>query len=540
MSNHNYTNPAFCQNSEFYPVPSANKENVEAIYNRSLQLNFNSNAKQYELRDGPLRMQRSTSTRSMAVKRYRMEATPPSVHSSPQHFVQQQFLHQAKDQNSNQVNESLGNRLGSGRYALVPVEELPNDQNNRYAIVPGPPLSTATHCISPTPFATARRFTKSQDNLDRYTSKSQLEPEEPHSFHEDPSVVPYASLPPILDQPQLLPKRKPALQNRQLQPTQSVPAAKIKHAFSSDFGSKTFLIVDKNSNQRYQMVPTAEDEELVDDNHEVIQMHNGKAHRYAMIPAEDEEEYEQRKEEEETCLSNPDLNRSENFLPRHHDLSRRSMRTSTPQKGASISTVSSYPNTPLKNPQATRMLHELLSTPPRKTPSKLVTRSQQNTPRQIYDSQRELRVHYPQENYTEPPPPPPPPILPRKNSQLSPQRLHYEAVRPIAAKQADRTMAVIQPRVAGSRIHPHLEEEEEDCSSIQQKSRNNNSYPQKIANATITLAIVSLMLVLGSSMNSALIVYMIAHVSIRRIKSCVSNATTIEAELQLKPELFFL
>ncbi|XP_065371277.1 uncharacterized protein spdo [Calliphora vicina] len=523
MSKHNYTNPAFCQNSEFYPVPSANKENVESIYNRSLQMNFNSNTTRYDPREGPLRMQRSMSTRSVAIKKSMVETTP-AVHQhrlqqqqqlqEKQHsqYIQQQPARSIRPQSANHLNETFENRSGSGRYALVPVEELPSNQNNRYAIVPGPPMPTINNRNSPTPLVATRRYAKSQDDLDRYSSQVQLEPEEPHSFHEDPSAAPYASLPPILDQPRLPPKRKTSLQNRQSS-AQNLQQPKIKHAFSSDFGSKTFLVVDKNSNQRYQMVPTAEDEELVDDNHEIIQLHNGKAHRYAMIPAEDEEDYIQHHEEEETCLSNTDLNRSENFLPRGYEHSRTPMRTSTPQKGVSMANLSSYPNTPLKNPQATKMLHELLSTPPRKTPVKPQSRSQHTTPRQMYASQRDLRMHYNHQlqNATQSAPPPPPPIMPRKNSQLSPQRLHYETVQTVMPLQNDRSMAVIQPRLAGARMHPQLEEEDEDCSSIQQKSHNNNSYPQKIASATITLAIVSLMLVLGSSMNSALIVYMIAH-----------------------------
>ena len=519
MSKHNYTNPAFCQNSEFYPIPSANKENIESIYNRSLQVNFNtSSLSHYDAREGPLRMQRSVSTRSVAIKRNLNECTPASNY--PQQRQQTQPRRSTTSQNS------FESRCGSGRFALVPVEDLTPTHNKRYAIVPGSTLSSSV-------LQNSRRYARSQDDLDRYASQTQLDrAEEPHSFHEDPAGSTYTSLPPILDH-QLPPKRKVSLTNRQ-NTKQQQQQTNIKHAFSSDFGSKTFLIVDKNSNQRYQMVPTAEDEELVDDNHEIIQMHNGKAHRYAMIPAEDNEdnEFQDKQMEEETCLSNTDLNRSENFLPRNYEQGNRSsMRTSTPQKGTSLSNLNSYPNTPLKNPQATKMLHELLSTPPRKTPIKTPHRqTQYTTPRQIYNtSQRDLRLQYtPQQSYhhhvqndvQQSAPSPPPPLLPRKNSQLSPQRLHYETVKPVMPLPTDRTMAVIQPRLAGSRIHPQLqeedeeEEEEQDCNSRQKKSRITATYPEKIANATITLAIVSLMLVLGSSMNSALIVYMIAHVSI--------------------------
>ncbi|XP_061394309.1 uncharacterized protein LOC133329864 [Musca vetustissima] len=503
---HNYTNPAFCQNSEFYPVPSAtaertaNKENVESIYNRSLQINFNANATRYDARDsaGPLRMQRSMSTRSVAIKKTKTsEVTTPTIHQQLHRQQQQHYERQQHHQQQQQYQQ----RSGSGRYALVPVEELSADMNNRYAIVPGPP---------------ARRYAKSQDDLDRYSSQIQLDQDEPHSFHEDPTgggAGPYASLPPVLETGKLHPKRRISLQNRQSS-QQNLQAPKIKHAFSSDFGSKTFLIVDKNSNQRYQMVPTAEDEELVDDNQEIIQMHNGKAHRYAVIPAEDDDDEYENNNEEETCLSNPDLNQSQNFLPLGYETTRTPMRTSTPQKGMSMGNLASYPSTPLKNPQATKMLHELLSTP-RKTP---VQNSRSNTPRNMYASQRELRIQYAQQgqqiNFSssggQSSQNQGPPLLPRKNSHLSPQRLHYETVKPVVTPphQNDRTMAVIQPRVAGT-TYPQIEEE--DCSSIQGKAGNNQSYPQKIVSATITLAIVSLMLVLGSSMNSALIVYMIAH-----------------------------
>jgi len=70
--------------------------------------------------------------------------------------------------------------------------------------------------------------------------------------------------------------------------------------------------------------------------------------------------------------------------------------------------------------------------------------------------------------------------------------------------------------VISPRVQEQDQEREQDLSSIQGKGKNNNSYPQKMANATITLAIVSLMLVLGSTMNAGLIIYMIGHVSSRK------------------------
>ncbi|XP_064549369.1 transcription factor SPT20 homolog [Drosophila montana] len=447
MSKHNYTNPAFCQNSEFYPVPSSNR--VESIYNRSLQLNFNAVSRPGQVpaapcrdpREGPLRMQRSMSTRSVTRKQYQQQ----------QQQQQQQQPQQQQQQSS------------SGRYALVPLEEL-GAVASRYAIVPG---------------QAAQRLARSQDNLDRYGSRQGLQSdEEPHSFHEEPhqqQETQFASLPPTLN---ALPPK---------------PAPKIKHAFSSDFGSKTFLIVDKNSNQRYQMVPTAEDEELVDENQEIIQMHNGRAHRYAVIPTEADDDdlaEDSGHTQQETCLSHTEL--SQQF----------SMRTSTPQQRNAAA--------------ATRALHELLTTPRKMQPPPRLAHS---TPRnaahheqlqrerrlQLYQSQQHINLHQQATISVVPSP-----ALPLRQQRLSPQRLHYETVKltsaPVQAAQqlaSDRTMAVISPRVQG---------QEQDLSSLQGKSNaNNNSYPQKLANATITLAVVSLMLVLGSTMNAGLIIYMIAH-----------------------------
>ncbi|KRG00035.1 uncharacterized protein Dwil_GK27770 [Drosophila willistoni] len=456
MSQHNYTNPAFCQNSEFYPVPSGigtgnvNASRVESIYNRSLQVNFNAVARSpcRDPREGPLRMQRSMSTRSVTRKQQQ--------HQQQQ---QQQQLHP-------QYQQQQAAAASSGRYALVPLEELAAANGalaaSRYAIVPG---------------QAAQRLARSQDNLDRYGSRHGMQSdEEPHSFHEEPhQETQFASLPPMLNAAPLPPKPK------------------IKHAFSSDFGSKTFLIVDKNSNQRYQMVPTAEDEELVDENQEIIQMHNGRAHRYAVIPTEaddDDMAEDLSMQQQETCLSTTELS--------HQHFA---MRTSTPQQRNAAA--------------ATRALHELLSTPRKMQPPPRLAHS---TPRNAahqeqLQQERRLQLYQSQQHINQVVALP---SLPTRQARLSPQRLHYETVKPVvpvpmASQQStDRSMAVISPRV--QQQQQQQQQQELDLSSIQGKSQlNNNSYPQKLANATITLAVVSLMLVLGSTMNAGLIIYMIAH-----------------------------
>ncbi|XP_017020952.1 probable basic-leucine zipper transcription factor R [Drosophila kikkawai] len=460
MSQHNYTNPAFCQNSEFYPVPSGQ---VESIYNRSLQLNFGPAPPRNtrDPREGPLRIQRSLSTRSVARK------PQQQLQQQQQHIIQQQqqkYPYPGKPQlySANQQTSS------SGRYALVPLEELNTSRAGRYAIVPG---------------QAAQRLARSQDNLNCYSSRHGLheEQEEPHSFHEEPhQETQFASLPPNLNQP--IKPRSNRNNNNNPNPNQT----QLKSAFSSDFGSKTFLIVDKNSNQRYQMVPTAEDEELVDENQEIIQMHNGRAHRYAVVPtdADDDDYPEEQEQQQETCLSNSEL--SQQFAAR----------TSTPQQRNAAA--------------ATRALHELLTTPRKMQPPPRLAHS---TPRNAahheqLQLERRLEIYKSQQIYQSQLAAGPPPSLPLRQNRLSPQRLHYETVKPPASLQmTDRSMAVISPRV-----QEQERELEQDMSSIQGKpSKNNNTYTQKLANATITLAVVSLMLVLGSTMNAGLTIYMIAH-----------------------------
>ncbi|XP_039962657.1 uncharacterized protein LOC120776158 [Bactrocera tryoni] len=539
MSQHNYTNPAFCQGSEFYPTHGIELDSVqqpvEAIYNRSLNISYGGHTTQTNTRVGPLRLQRSMSTRSVNTQKRQKTTNLPEVHSSrppkphqyqlqqpqqlqqrpKQHIPQQHFIKgqasatPARTNNFNAVTEptNFETRSNSGRYALVPLEDLPtavnSSNNNRYAIVPGPSA----------PLTTLRRYAKSQDHLDCYGSEGRLhsddEPasfhEEPNSFHGQTAEATFTSLPPVFER------------GRATHPIAKQPQAltpKIKHAFSSDFGSKTFLIVDKNSNQRYQMVPTAENEELVDDNQEIIQMHNGRAHRYAVIPTEEEEEnmLAAEDEEEETCLSNPDLNRSENFFVSNTMKTPRNttMRTSTPQKLPATTHApsgnTSYPGTPMKNPVATKMLHELLSTP-RKTPlPRSVTprnlSPMERVPEHQQPEQQRTKYHYrsQQQLYYTPG---------ERRVERTAQSLHYESVK----TQGDRTMAVITPRITAHQTKVYPEVEEEDCSSIHGKSTNNTTtpYPQKVANATITLAIVSLMMVISNSMNSALIIYMIAH-----------------------------
>lgn len=379
MSRHNYTNPAFCQNSEFFVSPSQRKQQHQQHHhhNRALAastLSINSNSSAF-------RIQRSESTRSFNYKRD--GPLPPRPGPKP--------------------------CVGGSRYALVPVEELADADRDRYAILPS--------------------MMDSERNLYDTTNRSEET---------------FTSLPPSLNAPE---------------------PPKMRPAFSSDFGNNSFvMMVDSKSNKRYAVVPQADDEDYVDDNQEIIQMHNGKAHRYAIIPTE----------EEETCLSNSDLNQP--------------LRTSTPQKP-------SQPGTPLRNEAATKRLHEILSTPV-KTPMKRaqsIPRNIHSTPKR-YQSQQLYAANCASAS-----------VSIHRKQELLPQRLQYERPPPPLPPIEKRTTAIISPRLANTSMDP------EDIIS----ATKNSSYPQKITNATITLGVVSFILTIGSFLNSGLCLYMIAHVSIK-------------------------
>lgn len=84
-----------------------------------------------------------------------------------------------------------------------------------------------------------------------------------------------------------------------LPPMINEPKSQMKNAFSTNFDPNQLL----RSDSKYTLIPTDKDEEIVDDNHEVIEIHNGKqVHRYAVLSTDIDEEDEE-EEEEETCLN---------------------------------------------------------------------------------------------------------------------------------------------------------------------------------------------------------------------------------------------
>lgn len=493
MSRHNYTNPAFCQQSEFFP--SNTNRNTPAQIHRS---------------ESTRSFQRSSSTLTMS--------TPPSKNAKIGNGIQRinsvSGYHQQQQQPgcvnvtpprpgpkpSSRLNiQNAGSRYGSvstiaddtkvnahsGRYALVPVEELPTNKNGRYAVVPAQEAEMIR--------SGSTRFAKSQDNLDRYSS-SPFSTDEPGNLSDQ-----FCSLPPI---------SPPA--------NQKSTEGRLTSAFSTDFSSKSFVFYDQKSMQRYAVVPTEDNEELVDPNHEIIQMHNGRAHRYAVIPTD----------EEETCLSgefettpvspNRIVNQNNNYDTIQEQRSRglSPKRNMTP-KNIFINTASpSKPSfqqrqqqhlqqpippqqiTPKKNPIATQKLHELLSTPqkPMKRPQSNAT-TPKNSPHQF------SRV-----------------ISSTPKQELTPQKLQYEmgmanAIRMPATKKtaSSQNTAVIQPRVATAQSVYS----ETTINSLN-KSWNNLSF-HKAENATATIGAVSLMLILGGIMNSGLCLYLTANVGLLRI-----------------------
>lgn len=282
----------------------------------------------------------------------------------------------------------------------------------------------------------------------------------------------------------------------------------MKNAFSTNFDPKQFIL----NESKYTLIPTEKDEEIVDDNHEVIEIHNGKGvHRYAVLSTEIDEEDEQG-EEEETCLSDtsnfevkplkaakqPIYNPQTAFITRNlqnHSYATIQERNGSPQRVLKPALVTSSPQqiTPQKN-LATQKLHELLSTPQKpRTPSSEARTPQktrfQSTPiRYEYEREIDRRVidtqsHTPQRTFT-------------------PQRLRYDQRSMSIASVADaRTTAIISPRL--QQLHAA-------STNDLDKSREMNESFYKVANATATIGCVCMMMILCGIMNSGLCLYIIA------------------------------
>lgn len=261
---------------------------------------------------------------------------------------------------------------------------------------------------------------------------------------------------------------------------------KLKNAFSTNFDSKSFFLNDS----RYTVIPTEKDEELVDDNHEIIEIHNGKVHRYAVLPTEEDPDDIQEQEETSMSANFQTIARSPSRRKLHHSYASirdtksppravKSSSASTPQRPAPPIPVQMSSLTPQKN-LATQKLHELLSTPPQKQGSTATT------PKRIPGSVQ------------------PQTSTPLKQHATPQRRLRYDEQQHGHSAVDVRTTAVISPRLQAPSFYG-------EAPSGSLKSWSNLSF-HKVANATATIGAVSLMLILCGMMNSGLSIYLIARV----------------------------
>ncbi|ETN65979.1 hypothetical protein AND_002235 [Anopheles darlingi] len=553
---HNYINPAFCQQSEFYGTPPAasrssrnnvsgslvsiastastltvtpkSKGQLDVVTRRNEQLTRSYNRisskivnRQHSLASFDRRVPPSPGAKPLVntrlLDRY---GPPPPVGASG--GSQQQQQHQQQQQSA----ASLGNPNTTGsRYALVPVEEIPFSVVQKYSVVNETQLSLVAggqRRPGGTPIAS-----RSEEYLDRVgcdgdegltngDASGDDDRDDNHNLSDQ-----FRSLPPMMT------SHSTALDLHSGSRT-------LKNAFSSDFGSKSFILYDQRNNQRFEMVPTEEDEELVDDNQEIIQMHNGRAHRYAIIPSVADDE-------DETCLSHSNndcgngsgngvgsteeptaihrspARRTASSLSvrhnhQHHHQQQRGRETPQQQMvpaacSSSNSGILKTPSkaappppqpgrietTPKKNP-ATLKLHELLTTPQkpqqwRGTP--------QSSPFNITPATT------PRRNAAAAAGGPAIMVSSTPKQQQPPQQVQQ-------LQQPPPTTAIISPRL-NSDIYSEkpLPLDPEKSGASWGPTDGSKSW-QKMANASITIGAVSLMLIMCGFMNSGLSLYMTA------------------------------
>lgn len=468
-----YTNPAFCQKSEFYPNadPSTETEQSNRLRNE---------------------FKRSTSRSTWtahSLQQMRQKVHQPQLHQrvlppKPGQLPPKPFQFNIKSRFGSQelLDDGLKSQLNTSGYALVPLDELPSRSKDRYAILP----ATEAHLLH----NSTLRLSKSQDRLDYDVSEFGCDGDEAEDS--------FTSLPVFTTQED----------NR-----------KIKPAFSSDFINKSMVLVDQNSMQRYTVVPTDDDEEVVDSNHEIIEMCNGRAHRYTIIPTDDDDNnYMQNEYESRPKQSNNNKNQ---VLNDSNIIQKQIIKHETPPKTkpllinlqrcnsspanrhlqprTPIRTQASLhyeeqskelPVTPTKNQIATQKLHELLSTPRKCEQDRILQRHGsyqtiiQRSPNQIQLQQFNSTI--------------------QKRTDFTPQKLHYEAK--TSQTTEHRTTAIISPRL-------HQQMAFNDTTLCSEKTWPHESL-QKVENATATIAVISLMLILSGILNSGLCLYMVHDVSI--------------------------
>lgn len=442
-----YTNPAFCQKSEFYPqeISSNDYKNFDKPNQSELSVRDTFVLQSPNLKIGAHNNQQQINQRQL----------PPKPGPKAKKFnISTGYTARV----SLPKNPSSDTKTHTNGYALVPVNELPTNTKDRYAILP----ASHAHMLH----NSSLRLSKSQDNLDFDFTESAYEEEDS-----------FTSLPVF---------------------TTMHDSRKLIPAFSSDFINNTFGSSD--GMQRYTIVPTDDDEDLVDSNHEIIEMHNGRAHRYAVIPADDNEIY--RPVEREVHRSK--LNKSQSFVV--GSVQKKMIRHETPTKsnenGYGCTTIDSrakfniktqssmpmkeMPNTPTKNMDATQKLHELLSTPRKDDPERLQRYGSYQTI--IQRSPNQIQLHQLNTSHN--------------RHDFIPQKLNYENRTTLTQNIEHRTTAIISPRL----------QQEMAFNDSNDKQMSHESF-QKVENATATIGIISLMLIVTGILNSGLCLYMVTDVS---------------------------
>lgn len=514
MSQHNYTNPAFCQQSEFYPTPSSS-----VVHNQSMP--------SHRHHQHGARVHRSISMRSVNHQKQRQPLPDQTQHTQFNQVTTHTPTHRGPprpgpkpkfyDPIPHHQRTTSRPQLAEG-FALVPLADLPNNDKGRYAFIPAQEAKLLRS-------TSVRRMAKSQDDLDCCGHRLQ-------SSTNDVRDSSFTSLPPNV--------------STSSHNESSMSGSRLKSAFSTDFvANKSLVLFDQKSQQRYAIVPTAEDEELVDANEEIIQMHNGRAHRYAVIPTASDDEEEEEEEEDETCLSGSDFEMSpinekyatikaappgyRNHKPSAHP---QPLYTSSPLKPPTTPSNHRHhqhhqrqpqpdpidQRTPTKNHFATQKLFEILSTPPRKTHPEDIDDYRtptQNPSRSRYHSQQIISSTPKQSDFTphrlhyDPAPPAPPP------ASTQPTTIDRHQRQLDAAEQQRRTTAIISPRLAKAG-HPRslYGGSEYDGDDLDKTWQQREAAGKKVSRATATIGAVSLMLILAGAMNSGLCLYMISVVSV--------------------------
>lgn len=477
MSRHCYTNPAFCQESEFFTTPSSSTSTTTTNKPPTNKPPTN---------NATVRTQRSESMRSNGRIMRSLQTTKSNAGcklSTVMMHRQQRDLPPKPGPKPLPQRQKNGPEECNDGYALVPLTELPHMSKGRYAVVPADEAKMMRSTSS-------MRLTRSRDHLDLLvppaTPKYAFEDE--NSFTSLPAFTPHDN-------------------DNDYDDDERSNARQLASAFSTDFISESMFLVNPNGMQRYAIVPTDDDEEVVDSNHEIIQMHNGRAHRYAVIPTDEEETCLSDDFEMGSCARNP-YDSVQNVPAVGRQLKSKPFTASAAQKKAvdyarhpmpaqrKLPTNAALapnaqksihqPDTPTKNPIATQKLHELLSTP-------------RKMPMQRHGSYHTIVQKSPEHRYRSQ-------IIcsTPKQSEFTPQKLQYEP-HMVNRQMEPRTTAVISPRLHQQTIY-------NDTTSSIGFDKMHDSF-HKIEKATATIGVVSLMLLLAGAMNSGLCLYMVTNVS---------------------------